>query len=377
MNKLCFGHYAFSSCIAAAMLAGCGGSQPPIGAPGAMPQASTIAKHAAHKESWMLPEAKSRDLLYVVDGGGDVDVLTYPGYRLVGTLTGFAESTGVCTDSQGNVWIADDFTSSLVEYSHGGTTPIATLDDPDEYPFSCSFDPKSGDLAVSNIPAASGGPNIAIYAHEMGPPVLYPDAKISEIFYLSYGPSSQLFFDGTSGNNYAMGRLHNGTFTKIRVRGARIYNGPQIAGGVQYARGMLTTTSIGGGRQGSGAAAVIYRMTDSGVIKGSTLLFDTYNCDAYLIWKDIVICPSGDYTGLLIYPYPRGGNYMRKVALHCCGIQVAMSVGNSESHLKRAQAGATLSLATSSFPAIAERYAERPSALEPELPEIGRPQSVR
>ena len=30
--------YALSSCAAAAMLAGCGGSQPPIGAPGAMPQ---------------------------------------------------------------------------------------------------------------------------------------------------------------------------------------------------------------------------------------------------------------------------------------------------------------------------------------------------
>jgi hypothetical protein len=29
---------ALSSCVAAAMLAGCGGSQPPIGAPGAMPE---------------------------------------------------------------------------------------------------------------------------------------------------------------------------------------------------------------------------------------------------------------------------------------------------------------------------------------------------
>ena len=31
-------HYALCSCVAAAMLAACGGSQPPIGAPGAMPQ---------------------------------------------------------------------------------------------------------------------------------------------------------------------------------------------------------------------------------------------------------------------------------------------------------------------------------------------------
>jgi hypothetical protein len=38
-----FGRYALSSCVAATMLAGCGGSQPPIGAPGAMPQSSTNA----------------------------------------------------------------------------------------------------------------------------------------------------------------------------------------------------------------------------------------------------------------------------------------------------------------------------------------------
>ena len=34
---------ALSICAAAAMLAGCGGSQPPIGAPGAMPKATPAA----------------------------------------------------------------------------------------------------------------------------------------------------------------------------------------------------------------------------------------------------------------------------------------------------------------------------------------------
>jgi hypothetical protein len=47
--------YALSSCIAVALLTGCGGSQPPIGAPGAMPQASAIAMHADRGKSWMLP----------------------------------------------------------------------------------------------------------------------------------------------------------------------------------------------------------------------------------------------------------------------------------------------------------------------------------
>jgi hypothetical protein len=34
MKNLEFGHNILSSCVAAAMLAGCGGSQPPIGALG-------------------------------------------------------------------------------------------------------------------------------------------------------------------------------------------------------------------------------------------------------------------------------------------------------------------------------------------------------
>jgi uncharacterized repeat protein (TIGR03803 family) len=44
MQSLGLGSYALSSCIAAAMLAGCGGSQPPIGAPGAVPQVVGNAK---------------------------------------------------------------------------------------------------------------------------------------------------------------------------------------------------------------------------------------------------------------------------------------------------------------------------------------------
>ena len=49
---------------AAALLAGCGGSQPPIGVSGAMPQSSTLAMHTDGGQSWMLPGAKSQDLIY-------------------------------------------------------------------------------------------------------------------------------------------------------------------------------------------------------------------------------------------------------------------------------------------------------------------------
>jgi hypothetical protein len=110
------------------MLVGCGGSQPPIGAPGAMPQASALATHVDRGKSWMLPEAKSDDLLYASESiRNKVFILTYPGGKLVGTLTGFNMPFGDCVDGVGDVWIINQHPPEVIEYAHGGTTPIATL----------------------------------------------------------------------------------------------------------------------------------------------------------------------------------------------------------------------------------------------------------
>ena len=46
MIDLRMSRHALGVCTATAMLAGCGGSQPLVGAPGAIPQTSTIATHA-------------------------------------------------------------------------------------------------------------------------------------------------------------------------------------------------------------------------------------------------------------------------------------------------------------------------------------------
>ena len=49
MRSLDFGRYALCSCMAAAVLAGCGASQPPIAAPGAMPQSSAALGQDSQK----------------------------------------------------------------------------------------------------------------------------------------------------------------------------------------------------------------------------------------------------------------------------------------------------------------------------------------
>ena len=59
MRTLALSRCALICFAAVALLAGCGGSQPPIGAPGAMPQASALATNAGRGTSWMSAEAES------------------------------------------------------------------------------------------------------------------------------------------------------------------------------------------------------------------------------------------------------------------------------------------------------------------------------
>ena len=80
MRTRIFSRHALTSCTAAALLAGCGAPQPPIGTPGAMPQASAIspARTLVHRT---LP-APSLKVLHSFDGdpdgeapGGDLNTL--------------------------------------------------------------------------------------------------------------------------------------------------------------------------------------------------------------------------------------------------------------------------------------------------------------
>jgi hypothetical protein len=158
MKNLGLGRYALCSCVAAALLAGCGGSQPPIGASGAMPQTSAIATHTTHGKSWMLPEARGRNLLYV-SSGSSVYVYTYPRAKMVGVLADFEATRGECVDKAGDVFIIDHY-AGVDEYAHGGTSPIAMLDPPWSFNLGCSVDPTTGNLAVTG-----GGDAVTIFPY--------------------------------------------------------------------------------------------------------------------------------------------------------------------------------------------------------------------
>jgi hypothetical protein len=199
--------YALTSCVAAALLAGCGGSQPPIGAPGAMPQSSAVATSIGHGKSWMLPGSSGGDLIYVASY--PTAVLSYTTGKLVGTIDAGYE--GVCSDSSGNVFFVGS-NSSVVEYRHGGTTPIATLYLPGKYPSAtgCASDPTTGNLAVTYATEYQGGSaeNVAVFPNAQGAPTVYQSGIYST--FCTYDDKGDLFADGFLGNGAGIAELPSG-----------------------------------------------------------------------------------------------------------------------------------------------------------------------
>jgi hypothetical protein len=153
------GRYLPSCYVVAALLAGCGGSQPPIGAPGAMPQTSATEAHAEHSNSWMLPGVKAgkSGLLYLSDYSADaVYVLDYGNGEQVGELAGLDKPEAGCVDNAGDVYIANGGNGSFVEYARGGSTPIYAYKT-DEHATGCSVDSKNNNPQPGCAAGAGSG----------------------------------------------------------------------------------------------------------------------------------------------------------------------------------------------------------------------------
>lgn len=112
--------YAFIVAAAAALLAGCEHTG-----------VQTLPNFAQPDggRSWMAADAARSDLMYVTNlGTNQVNVYSYPQGIPKGTIT-TAGPHGMCTDKAGDVFVADNIRGKIVEFAHGGTSPIRTLDD--------------------------------------------------------------------------------------------------------------------------------------------------------------------------------------------------------------------------------------------------------
>ncbi len=322
--------------VALSTLAGCGGRTQsfapaavsaiaPNGTPATRVSAAFPARSAA---SWMSPDAaKSKALLYVSDYSyykNEVDVFSYPAGKLVGTLTtDMLNPDGLCVDKKNDVWVVNNTPNQndVVEFKHGGTTPIATLGDPSQSAISCAVDPTTGNLAVTSGVNLSSGPGaVAVYAHAKGTPQMYSDPKIYEVFWCGYDDKGNLFVDGqpsNTGNGFQFAELPKGkkTFTNITLKGGTVnfpgqieWDGKYVLVGDQEAQG-----------QGMPETSAVYETTGAGgkivkkiALKGSS------DVSEYLVQGASLIGPNslgGSFAGgnVLFYKYPGGGAPTKKL----------------------------------------------------------------
>lgn len=222
--------------------------------------------------SWMARDAKQqKKLMYVSDWATrDVFVYKYPRAVLVGRLTGFQRPYGQCADAAGDIWIADFDASSIVEYAHGGTTPIATLAT-DGAAIGCAVSPR-GDLAVANFTTPQGAGDIQVFAHASGVPADYSNSSCYYLWAPGYDRKSNLYVEGKN-SEPAVCELPAGGTSLTPVEIDQTIGSP---GGVMWDGKYLTLTDQN--YQGSGSTA-IYQTTESAsgnlTVVGTTQLTDT------------------------------------------------------------------------------------------------------
>ncbi len=322
----CFSRRALTICAAVVMLAGCGGSQSPMDALGPLPQGHGVARHpvdvqlSGHVKSWMSPEAKKiKKLLYVSNGDNYVYVFNYKTKALVGKLVGEnGFSRGQCVDKLGNVWFIeygniDGTLGSAVEYAHGGSTPLKTLNT-EGSSIGCSIDPTSGDLAVANVyNAGSGPPNVVVFKNASGTPKSYYNYYCGMPEPPGYDRKGNLYVEGDFGSGRSSGVCeipHGGR----ALRPVSFNVSIPIPEGVMWDGKYITlATEID-----IHPKTAIYQMAEdaSGNLKkvGRTVLTDTCNGDRAEVEQPFIVgnvvvggnsaCPPiFDY-----WNYPAGGN---------------------------------------------------------------------
>jgi hypothetical protein len=302
-----FSRHALTGCAAAAILAGCGGSQPPIGAPGAMQQTSTIAIHADRAKSWMLPEAKRRDLLYI-SNPHLVKIYTYPGNKKVGSLSfPSAFLYGECTDTAADVFVVDhDF--GAYEYRHGDTTIVASIYNPASDSLGCSVDPVTGTLAITSI---SGKKVLSTFRYSANRgwrfAKTYTDAAMKYGHFCSYDNSGNLYVDGTgsSSTDFVLTELPKGNSKLTDISLNQNIGG---AGGIQWDGADLTVADS------TSSPTEIYQFSMSGsngTKVGSLELDGSDHVAQFWIQGDILIGPDVLNNKVGFWQYPAGGSEIK------------------------------------------------------------------
>ncbi|HLY01702.1 MAG TPA: hypothetical protein VKR56_04310 [Candidatus Cybelea sp.] len=290
-------------CALAAILAGCSGAPSVLG-PTAVP-----GVHHGPQGSWVSPAAKqAKQLLYVSRlGTFEVDIFRYNSTTMVGKLTNLNYPYGLCSDRKGDVWITEFNGFEVVEYAHGGTTPLKTLATGGR-PIGCSVDAKSGDLAVADFSTTSGSGDIEIFKNASGQPAKYTSSNFNYLYPPGYDNQGNIFVEGRA-NSGATGltELRKGgtTLVPVSLKGGIfspagvMWDGKYVAAADQEYHAQPFTS--------------IYRLKVSDY--KATIVSFTVLTDPYHIVQIVQPWIQGDEVAgassnghVCIWEYPRGGD---------------------------------------------------------------------
>jgi hypothetical protein len=322
MKSLGLSRYALVMGVVSAMLAGCRGSQPPIGAPGTMPQSSAqslpfaqrdaIAAHDGSNSSWVAANAVAQDLLYVSDVR-TVTVYSYPEGNFMGKLKHFYIASGMCVDAAGDVFITDFGYGKIFEYAHGSTKRVQAIDSPAGAPVGCSIDPTTGNLAVSTFGRGSG-PLVAIFNRARSKASIYQDSSFYEFYFCSYDDKGNLFVDGITSpgsGHFGLAELPKGKDALVNLSFTQYISWP---GGVEWDGKHLAI--------GDQNVPLIYQVDVNGneAIKVGTTRMRSGAANIKQFWIQgrtlivpNVIPPGGLDSQALFFKYPKGGKATKKI----------------------------------------------------------------
>jgi hypothetical protein len=262
----------------------------------------------------MAPSTSSESLLYITGACGGICVFSYPGGTLVGELADSNTPFGECVDKAGDVFVADfgadGGTPGIIEYAHGGTSPIATLTDPGYDPQACSIDPTTGNLAVTADSFGSGSSGVvAIYADAKGDPTDYADPKITYMSFCGYDDRGNLFVDGQDEGSFELGEMLKGSssFKRIELKQPLGYSL-----NLQWAGKYLAL---------AGSSSVIYHVVvkgSKGTIVGTTLLNGPLFESEVQFWiqgSTIIqpYAPGSSTEEVGLWKYPTGGRVRKNI----------------------------------------------------------------
>lgn len=294
--------------------------------------------HPNHHKSWISPAAAGAPRLFFASDSGTNSVYVYrlPGFALVGTLTGFSEPQGECSDNKGNIFIANTGTSQVYQYSRTGTL-LATYSDSLGYPVGCAWDPATGNLAVTDIFdfAYPYSGDVLIYTSPSSTPTQLRNPAQYYYYFAGYDTSGNLWVDGRDASGaFILSYCGASSCSTINLSGGTIY----FPGAVQW-DGVRSTWVVFDQLCNNGNNACSYPVSGSGAL-GTPTMYNNYNgggdCDLiqaviaanqrrYVAGGDYEYCGAASST-FDRWAYPAGGTPTNDTALTAYALPVGAAI---------------------------------------------------